>query len=76
MRKVKFDFLEVMHTMKVMLKFVWVVSGEWFVNMDGIPVMLKWFADSWDSQMLVRKERGRECKREGNKKRRGLYNKT
>ena len=55
-RREVFDSLEVKKLMKVVLRSAFMVSGEWCVLVDGILLMLKWFADSWGFQKMVRNE--------------------
>ena len=54
------DSMEVRTSMKVVLRFVCMVSGEWYVKMAGVTLMPKWFAENWDSQKLVRRGGGSE----------------
>ena len=57
-RKKASDSLEMNEPMEVVWRSVCMVSGEWCVTMDGIIMMPQWFAESWDSPMLVSKEEG------------------
>lgn len=59
-RKEVSDSLVVEDPMRVVLRSVVMVSGEWCVVMDGIQERPQWFAESWDTQTKVIK--GREEK--------------